>query len=538
VSNVVRSLPLPNQPPNMRSAASGDADEGALAPFVRAARAHVKLIVVVTVLSVVACAAWLQVRSETYESTAQILVTPLSDAGNYTGLPVLTNTVDPTRTLQTAASIISSGQAAQAAAKDVGVSRQFVEDAIDVEPQGESDVLTVTAKSGDPATAAKLADAYTKAALQMRRTSLQAAVASSIKDLQSRQAALGQSTSAVATELASELTDLQRIATGQDPNFSLLQGAADGTLAGAGKKLVLALALVTGLLIGLLAAVVSEYLNSEVRDEDELLNIYPLPVLARIPPLPDSARTVTTPEMVPARVLEAFRTLQVQIEGDDLSGRTVMFTSPSVGDGKTTSAVNFSLTLIRAGARVVLLDLDLRKPDLSTRFGVSSDLMKLFRSDATLDDVLQSAPGAPGLRIMSAQVRHDITPLLEAIQRRIPELVRRAHEVADYVVIDTAPLGEVSDALRIAPVVDDVLLVVRPGHTDRAHLERTKEILENTDHRPSGLVVVGDVDDRDVFSSYGGDVGMELADGWERRAGGNGNRLESLRRSPAARDAS
>jgi Mrp family chromosome partitioning ATPase len=523
----------------MRSAPGGETDEGALAPFVRAARAHAKLIAAITALAVIACFAWLQVRSETYESTAQILVTPLSDAGNYTGLPVLTNTVDPTRTLQTAASIISSGQAAQAAAKEVGLSRQAVEDGVDVEPQGESDVLTVTAKSGDPSTAGRLANAYAKAALQMRRTSLQAAVGSSIKDLQTRQAALGESTSAVATELASELTDLQRIATGQDPNFSLLQGATDGTLAGAGKKLVLALALVAGLLIGLLAAVIMEYLNSQVRDEDELLNIYPLPVLARIPPLPESARAVTTPEMVPARVLEALRTLQVQIEGDDMSGRTVMFTSPSVGDGKTTSAVNFSLTLIRAGARVVLLDLDLRKPDLSKRFGVSSDLMKLFRNDATLDDVLQSVPGAPGLRIMSAEVRHDITPLLEAIQRRIPELVRRAHEVADYVVIDTAPLGEVSDALRIAPVVDDVLLVVRPGHTDRAHLERTKEVLENTHLRPSGLVVVGDADERDVFSSYGGDVGLELADGWERRGGGANGRLDGLRdASPAERDAS
>jgi Mrp family chromosome partitioning ATPase len=211
-----------------------------------------------------------------------------------------------------------------------------------------------------------------------------------------------------------------------------------------------------------------------------------------------------------------------------------------VGDGKTTSAVNFSLTLVRAGARVVLLDLDLRKPDLSGRFGVESDLMELFRADASLDDVLRPAPGAPGLRIMSAQVRHDVTPLLEAIQRRIPELVRRAHEVADYVVIDTAPLGEVSDALRIASVVDDVLLVVRPGHTDRSHLERTREILENTGHRPSGLVLVGDIEERDIFSGYGDDVSLQLADPWEGRTAGKRPRLAPLPRpsSAAERDAS
>ena len=540
VPTVVRSLPVPNKPPNMLPGApAGDQEESALAPFTRAARAHVKLIVAVTVVAMAVCFAWLQVRSETFEATTQILVTPLSDAGNYTGLPVLTDSPDPTRTLQTAASIISSGRASEIAAKAVpGTSAQAISDGIDVQPQGESDVLTVTAKATDAASARKIADAYTHAALDLRRTQLQAAVAASIKDLRERQAAVGAANSPAATEVASELTDLSRIQSGQDPNFSLLQAADDGVLSGASKKMLLALSLFAGLLIGLLAAVVTEFLNRQVRDEDELLAIYPLPVLARVPPLPASARAVSTPEMVPARVLECFRTLQVQIEGDQPSRRTVMFTSPSVGDGKTTSAVNFSLTLVRAGARVVLLDLDLRKPDLSGRFGVESDLMELFRADASLDDVLRPAPGAPGLRIMSAQVRHDVTPLLEAIQRRIPELVRRAHEVADYVVIDTAPLGEVSDALRIASVVDDVLLVVRPGHTDRSHLERTREILENTGHRPSGLVLVGDIEERDIFSGYGDDVSLQLADPWEGRSTKRARLTTLPHPSAAERDAS
>jgi capsular exopolysaccharide synthesis family protein len=522
-------------------APTGDQNEGALAPFMRAARAHGRLIAAVTVVCVVACFVWLQVRTETHQASAQVLVTPLADSGHYTGLPVLNNSVDPTRVLQTAASIITSSQAGAAAAKAAGVPTS-VTDRVEVQPQGESDVLTVTAKADTAEQAVKTANAYANAALDIRRRSLQRAVAAGITDLQARQAALGpgNGATATATELASELTDLQRIQSGQDPNFSLLQPASTGTLAGASTKLLLALALVAGLLIGLLAAVVIEYLNRQVRDEDELLALYPLPVLARVPPLPVAARSVTTPELVPARVLEAFRTLQVQIDGDGPSRRTVMFTSPSVGDGKTTSAVNFSLTLVRAGARVVLLDLDLRKPDLSRRFGVESDLMELFRADATLDDVLCAAPGAPGLRVMSAQVRHDVTPLLEAIQRRIPELVRRAHEVADYVVIDTAPLGEVSDALRIASVVDDVLLVVRPGHTDRSHLERTREILENTGHRPSGLVVVGDIDDRDIFTGYGDDVGHQLADPWEHRTPESGSRVTDLKSAPSVteRDAS
>jgi Mrp family chromosome partitioning ATPase len=75
--------------------------------------------------------------------------------------------------------------------------------------------------------------------------------------------------------------------------------------------------------------------------------------------------------------------------------------------------------------------------------------------------------------------------------RRIPEFIAEAKQLADFVIIDTAPLGAVSDALRVAGAVDDVVLVVRPGHTDRSEVRRARELLERLHHTPTGLVVVG-----------------------------------------------
>ena len=76
---------------------------------------------------------------------------------------------------------------------------------------------------------------------------------------------------------------------------------------------------------------------------------------------------------------------------------------------------------------------------------------------------------------------------------------------ADFVIIDTAPLGEVSDALKInADQVDDVLLVTRPGHTNRVNLEMMRDLLERTAYTPAGFLVIGDSTPRtSAYYAYG-----------------------------------
>jgi len=81
--------------------------------------------------------------------------------------------------------------------------------------------------------------------------------------------------------------------------------------------------------------------------------------------------------------------------------------------------------------------------------------------------------------------------LLEALSRRLPELLKQAKELADYVILDTAPLGEVSDALRLADEVDDLIIVSRPGHTMRANFEIMRDLLEQTGHEPLGYLLLG-----------------------------------------------
>jgi Mrp family chromosome partitioning ATPase len=169
-----------------------------------------------------------------------------------------------------------------------------------------------------------------------------------------------------------------------------------------------------------------------------------------------------------------------------------MVASASSRDGKTASVIQFALSLTEAGQRVIALDLDLRKPDLSRALGVASGprLASLLEMPGQLAGALVEVPNTPLLRVLSPE--HESNRILiEALGTQLPDLLSEARSLADYVLIDTAPLGEVSDGLRIAPHVDDILLVVRMRNTRRAKLEVTSELLGRLGSQPSGIVVIG-----------------------------------------------
>jgi Mrp family chromosome partitioning ATPase len=493
-------------------------EEGAYAPILRAVRAHLRLVVGVAVLAVLTAVVFEASRAPKYEATAQVLVSPVSNNGGYAGLPavVTDSSADPARTLQTATSVLESPVAASMTAHQLRGkwNQKSVSEAVNVQPRGESDIVSITGTAGKGPEAAVLANTYARSALALHASLLSREATSEINQLQSREKSLPAGESAAITQIAAQITTLSSVASGHDPNFSLLQAAQLPTSAtGTSKKLILVLALLAGLVIGVGAATAIEYLNRRVRDEDELLSAYPLPVLARVPDLPRDSREIAAPELVPPSVREAFRTLQVQLPPAPLSGgRAIMFTSPSPGDGKTSSAINFALVLTAAKHRVILFDFDLRRPDVGRLLGVHAEFMDLFRTDGSLDNVLAEPRTAPGLRVIGSSPQADVMPLLEAVSRDLPELLRTARELADYVIIDTPPLGRVSDALRAAMTVDDVVLVARPGNTDRTDLQHTRELLDRMGHTPTGLLVVGEAVAGDAYMSYGAELPIDAVE--------------------------
>lgn len=471
---------------------------GAMGTYRRALRANWLLVVLAVLGGVSGYIASQSVGVPRYEATAQLLVTPVSaDDPNFLGLPVLRQTPgDPTRTIETAAALLRSGGAAKRAAQSLRppTSVQHILDVVSLKPQGQSNIVAVSATADTGQRAAQIANAYAKATLIERAALLRNSAAAQIPRVQAQLATIGGASRPAGADLAQRLSALRGLAEGGDPSLSLSQRArAPDEQAGPSSVIVLLFVALVGFAIGSLIAVLRELTTRAIRDENEVLALYPLPVLARVPVRRREARAMTGPRWLPPPATrEAFRTLLAQLEQHERS-RVVMVTSASAGDGKTTSAINLAAAIAETGDQVILLDFDLRKPDMRRVLGLPDgvSLADLSHSDFRLEDALLPAFGLAMLSVLATTVGPDSHLLVEAVKRRLPEVIEEAKNIADWVVIDTAPLGRVSDAIGILQEIDDIIIVSRLGVTDRRNLATMRELLERTcDRGPTGLLVI------------------------------------------------
>ncbi|MDP9299900.1 MAG: CpsD/CapB family tyrosine-protein kinase, partial [Actinomycetota bacterium] len=218
------------------------------------------------------------------------------------------------------------------------------------------------------------------------------------------------------------------------------------------------------------------------------------PVLAVVPRVPGWKKKGDTKlisvEQPKASVAESYRTLRTSVlfAAAQRGLKTIMVTSPTAGEGKTTTAANLAVVLADAGKRVILVSSDLRKPRIHKFFGLSNDagLSSVLAGEVKPWEALAD-PGREHLRVMSSgPVPAHPAELLQSEQ--MGELVEELREVADFVILDTAPVLLVADALALAPLVDGVLFVVDAETTHRGAVVQARESLEQV-----GAPLIGSV---------------------------------------------
>jgi len=469
-----------------------EAGEGSLSTYLRAVRDHWRLVALVTFAALVGSLLVIAINPREYEATAEILISPLGrDDDTFIGLDLLRDSGDPTRNVQTAAALLDSPEAAERTARRLGggFDGTRILRAVRVEPQGESNVLDVTATAEDPELAARVANTFAMVSLELRQNRLQSQLDALIEQLEDRRRAEalapdggGEAT----TTLAERLSQLEGVrAAGNDPTLSLLRSSEPATSAvGAAPWMIVAAALLAGLTLGTVAALAMRLLDRRIRDQEELATLYPVPLLAGVPQI--TARDRRGATELPAEAFEAFRTLATQVQSYG-TGRSILMTSASSGDGKTTAAANLALALVEAGRKVVLFDLDVRKPELSEAVMGSRADTDEHQDDARDRPIVQSLRD-PRIVLLPAAAGSN----RESLGRRVSQLLPAALNIADYAIIDSSPLGEVSDALPVATRVDDVILVVRPRHTDRASFQVARDLLQRSGVVARGMLLVGE----------------------------------------------
>jgi tyrosine-protein kinase len=471
---------------------------GAAGSYLRAIRSHLPLVVLIIVVEAVVCIVLLAGRQPTYTATAKILVQPLApDDRTFIGIDFIRDSADPTRTIETAASVVDSPRVAAMAAKNLGPgwTGSQVRAATTVTPEGASNILDVQAKASTGVAAARIANEFTRAVQTTRRQNLAPQIAAALARTRSQLAALGPKNPSAAS-LGQRLDELNSVSSGRDPTVKPLGPAAVPTSAsGAPKWLVVLLATLAAFTLAAVTAIVLELVDPRLRTEAELADVYPLPVLARIPAQrrrlwPLQRRAHPDPWHEPH---EGFRSLHVQLAHRTRTSRAIMITSASARDGKTTSAIDLALTMAAAGQEGILMDLDLRGEGLTSALGAETvdGLLSLAYDPKRLARLLVPIPSAPSLAFIGAGLGAGNATLVRDFTDTFPSILNEAKRLADFVIIDTPPLGEVSDALMLAGDVDKIVVVARLGNTRRGQFADMRDLLDRAGYLAEGLVVIG-----------------------------------------------
>jgi non-specific protein-tyrosine kinase len=189
---------------------------------------------------------------------------------------------------------------------------------------------------------------------------------------------------------------------------------------------------------------------------------------------------------------EAFRTLRVNVQfaGIDRDIRTIAVTSPSAGDGKTTTLANLAVALAEGGARVLAVDADLRRPGLHAAFGLDNGAGLTSALLQNLEALHLQDTAVPGLRVLASGPLPP-NPVELLASRRFDRLLAVLREQADYVLLDSPPAAALSDAPLLAARADGVILVVGAGRTKRDAARRAKDQLQRVNAHVLGVVLSG-----------------------------------------------
>ena len=202
------------------------------------------------------------------------------------------------------------------------------------------------------------------------------------------------------------------------------------------------------------------------------------------------------------------------------------------GAGKTTTVANLAASFAETGQRVLVLDADLRSPDAHNLFdvpqgaGISDHISD--PGDVSLEALVRPT-SVPGVRIITAGTRlaHP-----ESLSSRMGHLLSEAREMADVVVIDSAPLLAASDVFDILPMVDTVLLVVRSGRLTDVAAHRVADLLGRFQVPISGLVLIGTRGRR--VDGYGGSYGYGYGDSKKKKRGRTTRSTSAVGNAPAS----
>lgn len=256
------------------------------------------------------------------------------------------------------------------------------------------------------------------------------------------------------------------------------------------KTFVYFTALLAGFFIPFISILSVDALNNKVKEEDDILRITDIPITGHIPHNSLKTNTVVFDEPN-SHVSEAFRSLRskMQFFVKETKSGVILITSSVPGEGKTFTAINLASVYSLLGKKTVIIGLDLRNPQIYIDFGLdnSQGVSTWLIGKDGLNDIIKNTEHENLWVIPAGPVPPNPSELLAL--EKTEELISLLKEKFEYIIIDSSPIGTISDTYHLSALADTSILVVRQNKTFKEHLEFTIEELKFCKIKSIGIVV-------------------------------------------------
>ena len=518
--------------------------ERTLRDYLRVVRRRKWVILQTVVLVPAAAVAFSLHQPKLYRAGADILLAQQNLATQLNGITDPTVYQQADRKAQTQADLARAPEVARQALVAAGLGRRSTQDFLahsTVAAKQNADLLHFSVTDRDPVVAANLVNHYARAYIRYRKKLETSALLEAKRDVDSRLKILSRGSAAYEALVEKGNTVATMIALASKPAVLVRQatGAAqvqprpvrNGILGG-----------VLGLVLGLGLAFLWEAIDTRVRSAEEVEERLGLPLLARLPEPPRKLRSrngllmLAEPHGLGG---EPFRTLRTNLDFVALNAtpQTIMVTSAVQAEGKSTTVANLAIASARAGKKVVLVDLDLRRPYIDRFFafgdrpGLTEVALGYFDlDDAILSVALTNAGGSPSRRpngrggndlvgISNGNGHGRIDAVLDVISagpvppdggdfigtKPVGEILAALRDRYEVVLIDAPPLLRVGDGIALSARVDAIIVVARLNILRRPMLKELRRVLDTLPAQQLGFVVTGaDQDDGYTYGDGGG----------------------------------
>jgi polysaccharide biosynthesis transport protein len=491
-----------------------------------------RLVLVVTVVAAVAVALVLSLRSpKEYSASSQLLFREpnFAQAVGIAGEVFSNGQQEAQRTTQTNIDVVTSANVAADVESMLSLKEPIgaLIGSVSVSPNANANIATITVKRSNPREAAAIANAFAEGYIVYRRQTDRAAIAQAEELVKQSLTTATGSEQEKLNESLRQLGVLRALQTGDAEVIARAQ--PNGTPVSPKPKRDALLGLVVGLLLGCAAALLTDFLDRRLNDEDDFERAFPeLTIIASVP---HTSPRLSIEQALAGPAGESYRMLRESLRFLDPSGLAQCFlvTSAVESEGKSTVAVNLCTSLAAVGRKVILVESDMRRPAAATRLDLPvglRGLSDLLVSDAGVEEYLVAPEHEPNLLVLpSGTIPPNSADLLSA--GRIGSVLHEMREAADIVIIDCPPLLPVADtrALLRLGEVDGVIMVARAGRSRRDRVNEALRVLRQSAKRVYGLVVT-DVRTPAASGYYYEEQSVEARTPRSRQGGGREGKIK------------